>query len=147
MRSRRALLAALVVLTLSPVAGVDAAGQDNVKTTPRLPATLDAVTPIMAKVKLGQKFSSLESLCVTLHFEGDLLDPGDIVAVEFVGGVGVNPGSPSQAVRTLCQVDPTTLEVWLDGKQTLGIYADTGTSVTISAIEFEAVGTPRSQTD
>lgn len=145
MRSRRALLATLVALSVSTVGGVDAAGRTKVTTTPKLPATLDAVTPvIMAKVNLGQKFSALESLCVTLYFEDDLLDPGEAVAVEFVAGVGGGPpGTPSQAVRTVCQIVPSSLEVWLDGKQTLGIYADAGTSVIISALEFEAVGTPR----
>ena len=95
-------------------------------------------------MKLGDKYISLERLCATLHFQGDLLDPGDVIALEFLGGVGVNEGAPSQDQRTLCSTDPVALAVWMDGKQDLGIFADVGTSVTISAITFEAFGTPKS---
>jgi hypothetical protein len=121
------------------------AHQVRVTTSPDLPATLTPATPIEAKVKLGDKFVSLDRLCVTLHFRGDLLDPGDVIALEFIGGVGVNEGAPSQDQRTLCSGDPAALAEWLDGKQDLGIFADVGTSVTISALEFEAFGTPRSE--
>lgn len=140
---RRALVATFLALTVSGVGIVDAAQTTRVTTTPQLPATLTPATPIEAKVKLGDKFSSLDRVCVTLHFETDLLDPGDVVAVEFIGGMGVNPGAPSQDQRTVCTVDPSALELWLDGKQNVGIFADAGTSVTISALEFEAFGTPK----
>lgn len=120
------------------------AHQVRVTTSPELPATVTPAAPIHARVKLGDKFVSLDRLCVTLHFQGDLLDPGDTLSIEFVGGVGVNPGGPSQQQRTLCSIDPFVLDEWLDGKQDLGIFADIGTSATISAIGFEAFGTPRS---
>ena len=122
-----------------------AAPEVRVTTNPELPATLTPASPIEAKVKLGDKFVSLDRLCVTLRFQGDLLDPGDVVALEFIGGIGVNPGAPSQDQRTLCSTDPVALAVWLDGKQDLAIFADLGTSVTIAAIEFEAVGTPKAE--
>lgn len=55
MRSRRALLATFVALTLSTAGGVDAAGATKVTTTPALPATLDAATLVTkAKVNLRQ---------------------------------------------------------------------------------------------
>jgi hypothetical protein len=122
-----------------------AALEVHVTTSPPLPATLTPAASIEAKVKLADKFVSLDRLCITLHFQNDLLDPGDVIALEFLGGVGVPEGSPSQEERTLCSIDPLALGEWLDGRQVVGIFADAGTSVTISAIEFVAFGTPKSE--
>lgn len=136
------LAASLAAFALPSIA---VATQDvRVTTSPGLPATLTPdSSPIQARIKLGQKFASLERLCVTFHFEGDLLDPGDVVSIDLIGGVGVNPGAPSQTIRTLCTIDPPALAVWQDGKERAGVYADVGTSVTISGLEFEAFGVPR----
>jgi hypothetical protein len=105
----------------------------------------------LGKVNVHTKFSSVDRVCFTFTFEGDLLDPGETLlisplnAVSSVSGPGFsNRGTSSEAERTLCleaAFQPDLVSLFADGKEhKLEITMQTG-SVRIASLDVTVEGT------
>jgi hypothetical protein len=105
------------------------------------------------KVNVHTKFASVDSVCFTFTFEGDLLDPGETLfisplnAVSSLSGPGFsNGGTTPEAERTLCfeaAFQPDLVALFAEGKEhELEIAMQTG-SVQIASLEVTVEGTPR----
>lgn len=94
------------------------------------------------------KFSSIEEACLVFAFSDDLLDSGDHLHITLDGsdaGGFLNPGSESQATRTLCwvpEVTPTIIADLLDGKSKVKFIMEIG-SFTLASVTLTISGTPR----
>jgi hypothetical protein len=145
-----AVLAAVAVLALPPVAAADSASA----TAKIAGSTVSVGSPVLAKVNLHTKFSSIESVCFQFTFAGDLLDPGELLRITPLrllpseAGPGIqNVGSAPQAERTLC-IDSSSpvAGVFSDGKEKdLELAIQTGTfgSVNIASLVVTVTGTTR----
>src|SRR5262245_61079761 len=95
----------------------------------------------VVQVVVPDEFRPVQQVCVTFHFEGDLLDPGEVLA--FLGGGGfVNVGSTPQTVRTLCltrEGQPDETRLFRDGRQTMNVWMEQG-SAFLSKVEVVVTG-------
>lgn len=147
-RSLLALLLSAVGLAMPQVAAAETAAAPA-----KLPQIVTAGHPALAKVNLHAKFSSVDSVCFDFTFEGDLLDPGEILRVTplelfpSLGGPGFgNGGAEPVAQRTLCvesSVAPDITALFADGKaKDLEVGIETG-SVQIASLVVSVTGTSR----
>jgi hypothetical protein len=80
----------------------------------------------------GGGFSTIDQLCLTFHFKGDLVDPGDWLA--WGAGQGFfNGGTTPIATRTSCQIGSQPgISDLLDGHQRMDAWMFTGSARLIS---------------
>ncbi len=140
---RRVLLTLVVLLCATLVAPASALGvNSNIKLFPKAPVSVAVGAPIQAKLNFRKQFSSVTLVCISFQFEGDLLDPGETLLVDFgVGFAGgfTNIGSTPLSELTTCNAQPENLATLLDGRQDLVIFMDPG-SVTIASVTATIVG-------
>ena len=145
-----AALAAAAVLALPPVAAADTASA----TAKIAGSTVSVGNPVLAKVNLHTKFSSIDSVCFQFTFAGDLLDPGELLRITPLqllpseAGPGIqNVSSAPQAERTLCIDSSSSVAgVFSDGKEKdleLAIQTGTSGSVNIASLVVTVTGTTR----
>jgi hypothetical protein len=120
----------------------------RLKFHPNVPVQLSGEQVLRIKAKFDTRFASIESLCLTFMFEGDLLDPGEELTYRLAGATTsfgfVNVGISPEAERTSCLVagfHDAELALFLDGKNTVYVMADTG-SVTVASVTMNLTGTP-----
>ena len=153
----RALKSALLLFLASLAASGAAAAADSASAPARLSQSDVAVgAPVLAKVNLHAKFSSVDSVCFDFTFTGDLLDPGEIVLVtplqvfrSLAGPAVENVGLTSEGERTLCMEsalgpdDAAVAALFADGKDSdLEIGTQNG-SVQIASLVVTVTGTLR----
>jgi hypothetical protein len=138
------VVVASVLLSVALIAPASVLGAPmEVKLHPKAPVTVAVGAPIKAKINVRETFSSISVVCIEFQFEGDLLDPGEFLDMDFgpaLGGFGFeNVGSTPQGARTICTEQPELLAAFLDGRQDFEIRMESG-SVTISSITVSIVG-------
>jgi hypothetical protein len=115
-------------------------------------STVSVDAPVMARVNVHEKFSSVDSVCFEFTFENDLLDPGDFLQISPLAlgpphsGPGFeNGGDAPQATRTLCLVaefQPEFVALFTDGKEKqIELEMEVG-SVQIASLMVVVAGTP-----
>ena len=104
-----------------------------------------AGTETTVDIRLPGRFESIEELCFSLRFEGDLLDPGDNVGIIYEGTNGFgfqNGGETAVDERSICLAagfHDAELAPFLDGAQTITVFVVQG-SVTLSGLRVEVEG-------
>jgi hypothetical protein len=142
-----------VALACAFVSG--AAAADSVSAPARLSQSVVAVgAPVLAKVNLHAKFSSVDGVCFDFTFTSDLLDPGEILLITplqlwpSLSGPGFEDiGLTSQGERELCLESAfgysSAIALFGDGKdKDLEIGMQTG-SVQIASLVVTVTGTLR----
>ncbi len=93
-----------------------------------------------AKVRFHRKFASIERVCFTVRFEGDLVDPGEWVIFSLAGESGAgfqNVSGAPIAARELCYAEgfhDEELGLFMDGKQRVEVYMGQG-SATLASVK------------
>jgi len=115
-------------------------------------STVTEDAPVMARVNVHEKFSSVDSVCFEFTFENDLLDPGDFLTISPLElfppptGPGFeNVGSEPQATRTLCmtaEFQPDFVAIFADGKENKIELSMPSGSVEIASLMVVVAGTP-----
>ena len=136
-----ALLMAAVVASFAAPATAQSTFTARVHTHPKLSVTITPERSMRVWVKFPTRFQSLDMVCLSFAFQGDLFDPGEHLYIQDFGGF-INVGSTSQTSRTLCVVYQPTLSQFLDGKQRLIVVMESG-SVRISSLTATATGIPK----
>ncbi len=101
-----------------------------------------------ANIDLGLSFSSIELICFTSYFAGDLADPGELF---FYGPFPRDNGSGSFGWRNInstpiesrkvCITEAhSESQLFLDGEQTFGVRMQDGAS-TLTGVDVEITGT------
>jgi hypothetical protein len=129
------------------------AAADTVSAAAHLQRSTVAVgAPVLARVNLHHKFSSVDSVCFEFTFENDLLDQGDflqIIPLELSSDHPIsgfqNLGPAPQATRTLCflgELTPDFVSIFEDGKENkIELEMEVG-SVEIANLQVVVTGTP-----
>jgi len=109
-----------------------------------LPAVCDPASKgnnAVVRVVVPDQLRPVHQVCVTFHFEGDLVDPGEIVA--FLSGGGfVNEGATSLAERTSCfdrENQPEQTRLFTDGRQTMSVWMEEG-SAYLASVDVVVTG-------
>jgi hypothetical protein len=109
-----------------------------------LPAVCDPASKgnnAVVRVVVPDRLRPVHQVCVTFHFEGDLVDPGEIVA--FLSGGGfVNEGPTSLAERTSCfdrENQPDQTRLFADGRQTMSVWMEEG-SAYLASVDVVVTG-------
>lgn len=106
---------ALTCAVAAPVAAEEPATFAGRVTQPALPVTISSDDPPSAiRVDFDLVFARVDRVCFRFTFEGDLLDPGDLLFIEGFGGFE-NVGSLPESSRTLCVIDAAVLLRFVDG--------------------------------
>jgi hypothetical protein len=101
-----------------------------------LPQPGDAA--ILHVIFRGGGFSTIELLCLTFHFRGDLVDPGEELDWGRGGGF-FNNGTTPIATRTSCSVDSEQLADLLDGHQRMDAWMQSG-SARLASVDATITG-------
>jgi HYR domain len=126
--------------------------------TPSAPALVTTASPVRADVTFGTSFSSIESICMTLSYENEVLEPGEGIdvgfppVVDFGGFIGYQGGAVGQragagnAQNTICLSGAhPQAALFLDGQQDMyvldGYPAPTG-SLVLTSFRVVLDGTP-----
>ena len=95
----------------------------------------------VVRVVVPDQFRPVQQVCVTFHFKGDLVDPGEILA--FLNGGGfVNEEPTSLAERTSCfdrENQPEQTRLFTDGRQTMSVWMEEG-SAYLSSVDVVVTG-------
>jgi hypothetical protein len=125
--------------------------------TPAAPAVVTTATPVRADANFGTAFTSIGSVCFTISYQNDVLEPGEEIGigfppvVEFVGFTGYNGGAVGQpagegnAQNAMCLSETATqTQLFLDGQQEFylldGYPAPTG-SLVVNSVSVTIDGT------
>jgi len=116
-------------------------------------AAVTVGAPVLAKVDVRQRFSSVDTVCFDFTFQRDLLDPADTLAITplevgaSLSGPGfMNVGAAPQSQRTLCipsSGDPAFGAQFADGAENELEVAMSSGSVRIESLVVTVTGTPR----
>jgi hypothetical protein len=127
--------------------------------TPPAPAVVTTANPVRADVSFGTAFSSIDSICFTLSYENETVEPGEEIDVGFPpvenfggfiayqgGAVGQPAGGPGSAQNTVC-IGPAHSQtaLFLDGQQDMYIldgYPPPTGSLVLTAVRVVVDGTP-----
>jgi hypothetical protein len=113
---------------------------------------VDVGDTALARVNTHAKFTSVDTVCFDFTFVNDLLDPGETVVIAplrllpLMTGPGFsNPGTSSQATRTLCLDSASGYAnvnaQFMDGKEKDLEIATRAGSVKIASIVVRITGT------
>jgi hypothetical protein len=95
-------------------------------------------------VVVPHHFRSVTEVCVTLHFQGDLVDPGETVML-INGGGFENGGTTSLAERASCrnvQDQPEDTRLFEDGHQMMSVWMEQG-SAYLASVDVVVTGVLR----
>ncbi len=108
-----------------------------------MPAYLEAGVPQNATIDFNTAFKSIERICFTAHFAGDLADPGESFMMGPFGNSSygwINGGSVSNSSRMVCITSSHSgAEEFMDGEQTFGVRMSGGTA-TLTNLEVTVTG-------
>ena len=100
----------------------------------------------IVRIKFKGTFESVEQVCFTFHFEGDLVDAGEVLLYSVTGTDGQgfsNPSGPSISERESClnTGHPDQMAAFLDGRQQIVVFMRDG-SASLSDVDVQLTGTP-----
>jgi hypothetical protein len=96
----------------------------------------------VVRVVVPDQLRPVHQVCVTFHFKGDLVDPGETV-VFLAGGGFENTGSTPLAERTSCfdrENQPEQTRLFADGRQTMSVWMEQQGSAYLSAVDVVLTG-------
>jgi hypothetical protein len=160
MTRRRALAAVVLVTAVSVFAWASPASAHNPAVVTARKVTIKAGTNQMTcalplpyvcdpapgndavvRIVVPDQFRPVQQVCITLHFRGDLLDAGETVLVQGIGGF-TNSGPGSLREREVCnnrRNQPEATRLFNDGRQTIHVYMEEG-SACLESVDVVVTG-------
>jgi hypothetical protein len=140
-------LATLAVpLIVTPAVGGDSfEAHITLESGPPTPVTVD--DPASVRAEFPTTFDSIELLCFSITFEGDLLDTGEQVEITFRENVGafgwVNPSDVPVSTQAACLargLHDEIIDLFRDGQHAFQVEMFITGSVTIASLSVGATG-------
>ena len=108
-----------------------------------LPLYLETNVSHTAEVNFSRSFESIDKICFTAYFEGDLADPDESFMLGPFGNSSfgwINVGASPLSSRTVCTVSyQTEIKEFMDGVQAFGVRMSQG-QATLTSLEVVITG-------